>query len=131
MTRVVLDTNVLVSALINPSGIPATVLDLILAGEIELICDNRILQEYRAVLMRDKFSFSPNLIKDLLEFIKNEGIFVIAQHQNVAFVDPDDKKFYELAACEAVDHLITGEKKHFPNNRKILSPREFITTFLK
>jgi len=44
--RIVLDTNVLVSAFLNPSGAPAQLVTLVLAGELKLLLDERILAEY-------------------------------------------------------------------------------------
>jgi putative PIN family toxin of toxin-antitoxin system len=55
--KVVLDTNVIVSALINPYGAPASILGLVLEEKIELCYDTRILIEYRDVVMRPKFGF--------------------------------------------------------------------------
>jgi predicted nucleic acid-binding protein len=48
--RIVLDTNVLVSAFLNYSGAPAQVLTLVLAGELKLVFDRRILDEYAGCL---------------------------------------------------------------------------------
>ncbi len=71
--RVVLDTNVLVSGLLNPDGSPGRVLDLFLAGGITLLVDDRILGEYRAVLPRPKFGFDTNDVADLLAEIDAES----------------------------------------------------------
>jgi putative PIN family toxin of toxin-antitoxin system len=51
----VLDTNVLVSALLSPFGAPGRIWDLVLAREVRLVYDDRILVEYRRVLSREKF----------------------------------------------------------------------------
>ena len=76
--KIVLDTNVLISSLINPNGIPAKILNLILSQKIILLYDNRILNEYYNVLRRDKFQFSDELILPLMDFIKHEGIYINA-----------------------------------------------------
>ena len=55
--KIVLDTNVLVSGLINPKGVPAKILNLMLNEKIIVLYDNRILREYETVLSRRKFRF--------------------------------------------------------------------------
>ena len=74
LERVVLDTNVLVSALLNSFGAPGRVLDLVLAGELTVVYDDRVLAECRQVLHREKFGFSTGDIEVLLGFVEGEGI---------------------------------------------------------
>ena len=124
-----LDTNVLVSGLINPNGMPAKIINLLLNERITLFYDNRMLQEYTSVLYREKFGFTPELVDSLMDFIKNEGQFVTADPIATQFDDEDDKMFLEVAESAAVDYLITGNKKHFPRNNMIVSPQEFIDKF--
>ena len=88
--RVVLDTNVIVSALINPYGAPASILGLVLEEKIELCYDTRILIEYRDVLMRPKFGFIQTEIDGLLEYIKEIGSLYIAANTGIRLKDPDD-----------------------------------------
>jgi predicted nucleic acid-binding protein len=57
--RIVLDTNILVSALLSPFRPPARALDLVLSDEIRLACDDRLMAEYRQVLARPRFGFAP------------------------------------------------------------------------
>ena len=70
---VVLDTNILVSALLSPFGPPARVLDLALTGEVQLAYDDRLLAEYHEVLARPKFGFTPSDVADLLEYLIVSG----------------------------------------------------------
>ena len=124
--NVVLDTNVLVSGLINPDGTPAKILNLLINESITLFYDNRILLEYKAVLNRDKFGFTAEMIDPLLDFIKTQGQFVTANPITTFFEDEQDKIFLEVAQSAGVDYLITGNVKHFPENPMIVTPKEFI-----
>lgn len=67
--KIVLDTNVIISSLLNSDGSPAGVLNLLLNGRITLLYDNRILGEYLAVISRDKFGFRREWIDSLIDFI--------------------------------------------------------------
>ncbi|MDR0822720.1 MAG: putative toxin-antitoxin system toxin component, PIN family [Endomicrobium sp.] len=122
---IVIDTNIIVSALLNPNGAPAKVLNRVLGGFDKIQYDNRILLEYKEVLLRDKFAFDKDLINILLDFIIDEGDFIVSQPQNHKFVDESDKKFYEVFITSKADFLITGNKKHFPLDKKVISPKEY------
>jgi len=124
--KIVLDTNVLVSGLINPKGVPAKILNLILNEQILVLYDNRILREYETVLSRRKFRFEKEIIEPLFDFIKNEGSFIVANPLNIVFKDEDDKMFLEVAKSGNAEYLITGNTVHFPNEQIIVTPREFI-----
>lgn len=121
---VVIDTNILVSALWSKSGAPARILSLIISGGLIPCYDYRILNEYRDVLSRPKFKFTDSEINALLDWIVENGRQVIAEPLNVDFTDESDKKFYEVAKfCNA--KLITGNIKHFPNDNLVLSVSDF------
>lgn len=121
---VVIDTNIIVSALWSKSGAPARILSLIISGGLIPCYDYRILSEYRDVLSRPKFKFTDSEINALLDWIVENGRQVIAEPLNVDFTDESDKKFYEVAKfCDA--KLITGNIKHFPNDKLVLSVPDF------
>lgn len=61
--KVVLDTNVLVSGLLQPFGLSGQIVSLVASGELVLCHDARILAEYREVLLREKFRFDPERIE--------------------------------------------------------------------
>ena len=126
MIRVVVDTNVFISGLINPSGNPAKVINMVLNGEILLLYDVRILDEYKRVMSRDKFELSDDLINPLIEFILSAGESVISNAESVKFKDEEDKKFYEVAKSGCADFLITGNKVHFPKEWMIVNSSEFL-----
>lgn len=129
--KIVLDTNVVVSGLLNSNGKPAQILNLLLNQKITLLFDNRILQEYSDVLYREKFQFTEEMVEPLLEFMKMEGEFILANPINDKFSDEDDKKFLEIAISGNANYLITGNTNHFPKKDIIISPSEFIEEILK
>jgi len=128
--RIVLDTNVLASALLSPSGAPAAVLQLVLAGQVILCFDARILTEYREVLRRPKFDFEIRLVDDLLEFLESEGELVGAVPLRLSLPDPDDAMFLEVATASGAEYVVTGNIKHFPTDAhhgvSVVSPRDFL-----
>ena len=125
--KIILDTNVLVSALINPDGNPAKILNLVLNSNLIILYDVRILDEYKNVLRRDKFGFNEETINPFMDFLETEGISITPNPSSIKFKDEDDKKFYETALSGKCDFLITGNKSHFPNEKFIVSPSEFLT----
>ncbi len=129
--KIVLDTNVLISALLSPEGIPAALLGLIINGKLKLLYDNRILSEYIEVLNRKKFNFKQEWIQPLIDFIRNEGEFIIATPISKSFTDDDDKKFYEVAKSSDANYIITGNANHFPKEDLIKTPKEFLNIYYK
>ncbi|MCB0051887.1 MAG: putative toxin-antitoxin system toxin component, PIN family [Caldilinea sp.] len=126
---VVLDTNVLVSALLSPFQAPARVLDLVLSGEIDAVIDDRIMAEYREVLARPKFDFDMRAVQDLLDYFEHAGVAVQATPLTIDLPDPDDCLFVEAAAsAEAI--LVSGNLRHFPPENchgiVVESPRAFL-----
>lgn len=131
--KIVLDTNVLVSALLRPGSLPARILDLVLAGQVTLALDDRIFAEYQSVLIRPEFSFPPDQIRALLEFVWRAGELVDATSLPIHLPDPDDVMFIEVAVSAVADALVTGNLKHFPASQRrgvrVLSPREWLETW--
>ncbi len=128
--KIVLDTNVLVSGVINPDGKPAQIINLLLNGRLTVLYDNRIIREYREVLSREKFGFSLDLIRPLVDFIMIEGEFVVAEPVKENMRDEADKKFLEVARSGKAEYLITGNKRDFPGIEWIVDPAEFLDKFL-
>lgn len=127
--RIVLDTNVLVSGLLSPNGPPATVLNLLVNSRIQMLFDNRILQEYMEVLHRDKFGFGAESIDSLMRFVQDEGEYVSADPTSIEFSDEDDRMFYEVLVTGEANYLITGNQTHFPKDVRVKNPREFVTVY--
>jgi len=127
MNKVVMDTNVLVSAFWKKPSNAGQIIDMVVTRQLIPCYNAKILLEYLDVLNRPKFKFSSSDVNNLLELIKIEGISVIAQQSTIPFVDESDRKFYDIAtACGA--YLITGNLKHYPNKPFILTPGQFLTT---
>ena len=122
---VVIDTNILVSALWSENNNPAKIINLVFNQTIKPCYDYRILSEYKEVLERPKFKFSKEQIYNMLSGIECLGIGVVPIPISIKFIDEDDKKFYEVAKfCNAT--LITGNLKHFPNDNIVMSALDFL-----
>jgi putative PIN family toxin of toxin-antitoxin system len=128
--RVVLDTNVIVSGMINVSGTPAQIINLLVNGRITLLYDSRMLKEYEEVLGRKKFGFKKSHVAPVLDYIKNEGEYVAAEPTTRTFVDADDKIFFEVAKTGRARCLVTGNKDHYPRDVVIKTPKKFIDFYL-
>ncbi|MCL4408123.1 MAG: putative toxin-antitoxin system toxin component, PIN family [Thermotogae bacterium] len=128
--NVVLDTNVLISGIINPKGIPADILNFVLNGRLILNLDSRILIEYDRVLKSPKFDFPKIYTEVLLQFIGGESVLITPEPIKADLLDPSDLPFVEVAIYKDAP-LITGNIKHFKNikNLKVYSPKDFLKKF--
>ncbi|MCL2024919.1 MAG: putative toxin-antitoxin system toxin component, PIN family [Coriobacteriia bacterium] len=126
--RVVLDTNVVVSALWSPDGKPADILAMIPAEIIQPFVNHTILAEYRCVLMRPRLRFSGTITRQILALFDDHAIMMTAPPSAIEMPDPDDRVFYDVA-CAADAWLITGNKRHFPQEDHIVSPAEFLEQY--
>jgi len=128
--RVIIDTNVIVSGLLNPYGVPAEILRLLLTGELVPIFDSRIISEYQEVLNRPKFKFNAESVDILIKEIEMIGSLVLPIPLKSSLPDPDDDIFLEAAIADKADCIVTGNKSHFPKRLcsgiKVFSPSEFI-----
>lgn len=115
--NVVLDTNILVSALLSPFGKPARVLDLVLIGEVQLVFDDRILLEYLDVLKRPRFGFDHQDVAALIQSFMAEHTSITSPPLALALPDPDDLPFLEVAAA-ANAVLVTGNLQHYPESQR-------------
>jgi len=123
--RVVLDTNVIVSALWSPDGKPADILAMIPAEVIQPYVSHTILAEYHRVLIRPRLKFSKMMTQQIFALLSNYGILMTVSPSSSPFDDPDDRVFYDLAhAADA--WLIMGNKKQYPREKRIVSPAEFL-----
>jgi putative PIN family toxin of toxin-antitoxin system len=128
--RVVLDTNVVVSALLSPEGSPAQVLALVASGQVALLLSDPILLEYRRVLRRAMFRIDADRVAQLLEDLDALAEHVLAAPSGPLLPDPDDTKFLDCARTALADCIVTGNARHFPKkvcrDVTVLSPREFL-----
>ena len=128
--NIVLDTNVLVSALWSPGKNASEILNAVFARKFTVCYDNRILMEYDRVLHYKKFPFSEQEISSILNPIIKAGLSIIADPlPNVPFTDESDRKFYEVSKfCNAL--LITGNQKHYPHEPDIIAMTDFCQKYL-
>jgi len=128
--RIVVGTNVLVSGLLSPHGPPGRMVDGIVAEELVVLFDDRILDEYRDVLGRPKFGFGAREIDELLDQLVAAGEHVSAPPLSVELPDVDDLPFLEVAVAGKVAALVTGNAKHFPRPARsgvdVLTPAQLV-----
>ena len=128
--RLVIDTNVLVSAALKPEGLQRTALVLAVTKPARFYVSRPILEEYREVLGRPELRIRKGARQQLLQLIKNHSYTMIPAQRLDVTSDPDDNIFLECADAAHADYLITGNLKHFPRfwkKTKIITPREFIS----
>jgi putative PIN family toxin of toxin-antitoxin system len=128
--RLVIDTNVLISAAIKPAGLQRTVLLLAITRPARLYVSRPILEEYSEVLGRRELRIRKGLRQQMLQLIKNHSYTVVPTRRLHVTSDPDDNMFLECADAARADYLVTGNQKHFPRfwkKAKIITTREFIS----
>ena len=132
--KAVIDTNVLVSGLSNPNGPPGRIVDLLRAGSLALVVDDRILAEYRDVLRREYLQryFSPLDREAIIDYIEHEAYRTGSQTVVHDLPDAGDIPFLEAALAAEVP-LVIGNKKHFPRSQRkgcrVLDPSEFLRAY--
>ena len=127
--RLVLDTNVLVSAALKPEGLQRTTLLLATTKPARFYVSAPILEEYAEVLSRPELMIRRGLRLQLLQLIKNRSHMIVPSRRLDVTNDPDDNIFIECADAARADYLITGNQKHFPpfwKSTKIITARDFI-----
>ena len=125
----VIDTNVLVSALLSQKNDSATVqvIEKVLKREITPLYSDEILSEYTNVLNRKKFNFSKDAVDCLVEAIKTFGILKNPSDNEIILPDMKDVPFYKIILEDEKSYLITGNLKHFPKSSRVITAREMIT----
>jgi len=112
--RLVIDTNIVVSAALKPHGLQRTVLLLAVTKPARLYVSEAIMDEYREVLARPKLKIRKGLRQQVLQFIKRHSRCVRPARTLQVTSDPDDNKFLECADAARADYLVTGNQRHFP-----------------
>ena len=128
--RAVVDTNVLVSALISPGGPCDRLLAAAVAGVFTLVLDESIIAEYELVLHKSKFGFDPALVESFITRLEAGAEKVTAPPAGLSLPDETDAKFVEVALASAADCVVTGNTRHFPAKTcgkvRILTPAQFL-----
>ncbi len=128
--RLVIDTNIVVSAALKPDGLQRTVLLLAITKPARLYLSDAIIAEYREVLSRSDLKIRRGLRLQLLQLIKSHSQFVSPTRPLQVAKDPGDDKFLECADAARADYLVTGNQRHFPKfwkKTKVITSREFIS----
>lgn len=131
---VVIDTNVLVSAVLKSHSVLGSIVELAFDGPIIPILNEAIEKEYREVLSRPKFHLPEDLIEGIMSTFHKRAIYVDAEHLDVELPDPKDLVFYEVVMEEQKEeeaYLVTGNIRHFPNRPFIVTPREMLDIILR
>ena len=117
--------------MINPSGAPGRIVDLLREGLAELVVDDRILAEYADVIQRPKFDryMTDQERADILGFLRDNSSYVVARTHASHLPDPADAPFLDVAAASRVP-LVTGNIGHFPKTVRrgvaVLTPNAFL-----
>lgn len=131
--KVVLDTNILVSAYVFPGGAPSEVLSLALEGRCTLITSRPLLLEFGRVLT-EKFGWAPDPAEAAVAQIVRTGNVVEPREQIEDIqIDPADNRVLEAAAAGSAEMIVSGDghllKLKAWRGIPILEPRAFLTEF--
>ena len=126
----VVDTNVIVSALLSKKDDAATVLVVkaMLEGRFIPLYHEEILSEYEEVLSRPKFHVSEKDIRTIINTVRQNGIEVNPGPTGEILIDLDDEIFYEVAMEKREEGacLVTGNQKNYPKKDFIVTPTEML-----
>ena len=129
--NIVLDTNILVSAMWSPDGNAAKVVEAILTNRFTICYDRQIAEEYNKVLRYPKLKFKEDDITAFLEPVLDYGLGIINYPKTDAIFDRDetDRKFYDVGkSCGA--KIITGNLRRFPDDEDVMSLADFVEQYL-
>ena len=133
MSRVVFDTNIIVSALLQPLGPSAQLFVLALSGSIQLYVSGSIYAEYEEVIRRPRFRRGEDIIASTLHAIRHSAFWVRPTERVTVCTDPDDNIFLECAQAARADFLVTGNLRHYPTSwagSRIVTPRWLLDSLL-
>ena len=137
MSKVIIDTNILISGLLKPKSDPSLILSLIEQKIITLCLSEAIFMEYEEVLARDKFKhLDHEKVQEFLLQLKKNAQWVMPRTPvDVIKNDKADNMFLECALESKADFLITGNIKHFTlkkfHDTRIIVPKDFINIIAK
>lgn len=134
MLLIVLETNVLVSGMLNPKGSPGKILDLMLSNQIPVAYDDRILGEYEEVLMHPELRLDQIKVLAAIDHIELSGKLIESQNlPKEGYTNPDDIMFAEVFITSSADALVTGNLRHYKplleQNASVLSPTQFLEKY--
>ena len=118
--RLVIDTNILVSALLSPDGTAFQLLSDVLDNKHEVIINEEIFREYDDVLHRERFGFDEEVISFILDWFRNNAIWIEVTESQILMPDEKDRVFYDVAKCTK-SRLVTGNSRHYPVDELVTS----------
>ena len=124
----VIDTNVLVSAMLKWTSVPGSILEFALSGNYEIVA------EYRKVLMRDKFHLTKDIVEDVIQALEEQGEYIDTDNMDYELPDPKDVVFYAIVMEKRKDedaYLVTGNIKHFPQKPFVVTPKEMMEIIIE
>ena len=125
----ILDTNVLISAMLKRGSVPSQVIAEAMTGDIIPVINDEILREYEEVLRRPKFKFNMETVKVFLDELKCRAVYSDAAIIDENLPDEKDIVFYAVLMEKRKDeeaYLVTGNLRHFPVRTYIVTPREML-----
>jgi putative PIN family toxin of toxin-antitoxin system len=125
-----MDTNVLVSAILNPLGAPATVMGLVFQQKLQIAVNEAILHEYAEVLARPRLGIPSDVVDHSLNGLRGVALHVAAESVVRICGDPDDDVFLNCAVDAGAQFLVTGNRRHYPpeyDSVRIVGPAEMLT----
>jgi|SRR5271165_288429 len=129
MIRVVIDTNVVISATLRSGGLPEAVFNLAVNRRVQLCVSEAILAEYEEVLRRPRLNIRLEKVAVALTRIREAAVCVAPAATVTACSDPDDNIFLECAEAAQADYVVTGNAADFPAQwatTRVVTPRQFL-----
>ncbi len=130
----VIDTNVLVSAMLKWTSVPGSIIEFAFSGVIIPVLNERIVEEYREVLMRDKFHLTKEIVDDVIQALEEQGEYIDTDNMTYELPDPKDVVFYAIVMEKRKKddaYLVTGNIKHFPQVPFVVTPKEMLDILLE
>ena len=130
----VIDTNVLVSAMLKWTSVPGSIIEFAFSGVIIPVLNERIVEEYREVLMRDKFHLTKEIVDDVIQALEDQGEYIDTDNMDYEFPDLKDVVFYAIVMekrKEEDTYLVTGNIKHFPQVPFVVTPKQMLDILLE
>ena len=130
----VIDTNVLVSAMLKWTSVPGSIIVFAFSGVIIPVLNERIVEEYREVLMRDKFHLTKEIVDDVIQALEDQGEYIDTDNMDYELPDLKDVVFYAIVMekrKEEDTYLVTGNIKHFPQVPFVVTPKQMLDILLE
>lgn len=122
---VVIDTNIIVSALLSEDGKAFKFFSQVLDGKYDVVISKEIINEYSEVLTREKFGFPRKYVQYILDWFDENAIMIDIKKSDIMMIDEKDRIFYDVAKAYNAK-LVTGNIKHFPVDEIVTSLKEIV-----